>query len=203
MVEGGGSKDFRKIKKLLFSQPKVLHQLLDKLAQAVIYYLNAQIDAGVQLVQIFDTWGGALGPQTYREFSLAYMEQIIAGLTRNRLWGQVPCIVFTKQSGLWLEAIAQSGCDAIGLDWAISIADAKRRVGQQVALQGNMDPAVLYASPNRIRQEVGDILSQFGPGPGHVFNLGHGIPMDVPPDNVSVLVEAVHQLSKPYHQTKE
>ena len=157
-----------------------MHALLDKLAESVIMYLNAQIAAGAQSVMVFDTWGGVLSPRDYKDFSLQYMHKIVDGLTRQYNGQTVPVTLFTKNGGMWLESIAATGCDAIGLDWTIDIDAAKARVGHQVALQGNMDPSMLYAQPERIEQEVGSILSQFGQGSGHVFNLGHGIHLDVP-----------------------
>ena len=200
MVEGGSSKAFTRIKKMMFAEPAVMHALLDKLAESVIMYLNAQIAAGAQSVMVFDTWGGVLSPRDYKDFSLQYMHKIVDGLTRQYNGQTVPVTLFTKNGGMWLESIAATGCDAIGLDWTIDIDAAKARVGHQVALQGNMDPSMLYAQPERIEQEVGSILSQFGQGSGHVFNLGHGIHLDVPPDNAKVFVDAVHNLSKKYHQ---
>lgn len=199
MVEGGSSKAFTKIKKMVFSEPAILHKLLDKLADSVITYLNAQIAAGAQSVMIFDTWGGVLSPRDYKLFSLQYMEKIVDGLTREYEGQKIPVTLFTKNGGMWLESIAATGCDALGLDWTIDIADAKARVGDKVALQGNMDPSVLYAPKERIEQEVKDILAGFGEGEGHVFNLGHGIHLDVPPENAGHFVEAVHKFSKPYH----
>lgn len=199
MVEGGSSKAFTKIKKMAFTDPRLLHTLLDKLADSVIDYLNAQIAAGAQSVMVFDTWGGVLSPRDYYDFSLQYMAKIVAGLQRTYQGKKIPVTLFTKNGGQWLEAIADTGCDAIGLDWTIDIATAKARVGERVALQGNMDPSMLYASPQRIREEVETILSGFGKGTGHVFNLGHGIHLDVPPENAKVFVDAVHELSLPYH----
>ena len=199
MIEGGGSKDFRYAKEFLYNHPEAMHLLLDKLADAVIDYLNAQIAAGAQAVQIFDTWGGVLTPTAYRNFSLAYMQKIIDGLTRFSDGREVPVILFTKNGGQWLESIAASGCNAVGLDWTTDIANARERIGSQVALQGNMDPSMLYASPGAIRAEVGSILAGFGSNPGHVFNLGHGITPAVNPDNVAVFVESVHELSAAYH----
>ncbi len=199
MVEGGSSKAFTRIKRLAFGEPDCLHQLLGKLAEAVILYLNAQIAAGAQAVMIFDTWGGVLSPSAYREFSLQYMERIVAGLVRESEGRRVPVTLFTKNGGQWLEQIAATGCDAVGLDWTTDIADARRRVGDRVALQGNMDPSMLYAPAERIRQEVASILAGFGSGSGHVFNLGHGIHQDVDPELAGVFVDAVHQLSCPYH----
>lgn len=198
MVEGGSSKTFTKIKKMLYCEPQLLHRLLDKLADSVILYLNAQIKAGAQAVMVFDTWGGVLGHHEYREFSLQYMAKIVAGLIRENEGRRVPVTLFTKGGGLWLEAIAATGCDAIGLDWTIDIAQAKARVGDKVALQGNMDPSVLYAAPARIEQEVKQILAGYGQGFGHVFNLGHGIHQDVPVESPKVFVDAIHHYSKPY-----
>ncbi|KDE39715.1 Uroporphyrinogen III decarboxylase [Nitrincola lacisaponensis] len=200
MVEGGSSKDFRHIKQMMYATPEVLHQLLDKLAQSVTDYLNEQIRCGAQAVQIFDTWGGVLSPQMYMEFSLRYMRQIVSGLIREHDGRQVPVILFTKNGGQWLETLAEAGADALGLDWTTNIDDARRRVGHKVALQGNMDPSVLYAPPARIRAEVADILERFGPGEGHVFNLGHGIHQFVDPESAGVFVDAVHELSAKYHQ---
>jgi len=200
MVEGGSSKAFTKIKKMAFADPASLHLLLDKLADSVILYLNAQIAAGAQSVMVFDTWGGVLSPRDYKEFSLQYMHKIVSGLTRENDGRKVPVTLFTKNGGMWLESIAATGCDGVGLDWTIDIADAKRRVGDKVALQGNMDPSMLYAAPERIEQEVQTILAGFGEGNGHVFNLGHGIHLDVPPENAGVFIEAVHKYSKQYHQ---
>ncbi|MFT4655728.1 MAG: uroporphyrinogen decarboxylase [Kangiellaceae bacterium] len=200
MIEGGSSKAFTKIKKMAFAEPQTLHLLLDKLADSVITYLNAQIAAGAQAVMIFDTWGGVLSPRDYKLFSLQYMEKIVAGLTREYEGQKVPVTLFTKNGGMWLESIAATGCDALGLDWTIDIAAAKARVGDKVALQGNMDPSILYAGKQRIEQEVQDILAGFGEGEGHVFNLGHGIHLDVPPENAGYFVEAVHKYSKQYHK---
>lgn len=199
MVEGGGSKTFSKIKQMMYAEPDALHMLLDKLAVSVTQYLNAQIRAGAQAVMIFDTWGGVLTGSGYREFSLNYMHKIVEGLQRVYQGDRVPVTLFTKGGGQWLEAMAQTGCDALGLDWSTDIREARRRVGDKVALQGNMDPSVLYAPPARIEQEVASILADFGPGEGHVCNLGHGIHQDVSPSHAGVFVEAVHRLSRPYH----
>lgn len=199
MVEGGGSKEFAKVKELMFNQPRTMHQLLHSIALAVTAYLNAQIAAGVQAVMIFDTWGGALTPRDYREFSLAYMNQIVGALQREHEGRRVPVILFTKGGGAWLELMADSGCDALGLDWTVDIGDARARVGDRVALQGNMDPAALYAAPERIRTEVATILKSYGSGSGHVFNLGHGIHQHVNPEHAKAFIEAVHELSVPYH----
>ncbi|KAF6626035.1 uroporphyrinogen decarboxylase [Pantoea sp. EKM10T] len=200
MVEGGSSKAFTKIKKMMYADSATLHAMLDKLADSVILYLNAQIRAGAQSVMVFDTWGGVLTGRDYREFSLHYMHKIVDGLLRENDGRRVPVTLFTKGGGQWLEAMAATGCDALGLDWTTDIDDARRRVGDKVALQGNMDPSMLYAAPERIEQEVAGILERFGSGTGHVFNLGHGIHLDVPPENAGVFVEAVHRLSRPWHQ---
>ncbi|MCY7294736.1 uroporphyrinogen decarboxylase [Alteromonas sp. a30] len=200
MIEGGSSKTFGKIKKMGFAEPATLHALLDKLAESVTSYLNAQIAAGAQSVMVFDTWGGVLSPRDYKDFSLQYMHKIVDGLTRENEGRKVPVTLFTKNGGQWIEAIAATGCDAIGLDWTIDIADARARVGDKVALQGNMDPSMLYATPERIREEVASILAGYGEGSGHVFNLGHGIHLDVPPENAKVFVDAVHELSAQYHK---
>lgn len=200
MVEGGSSKAFTKIKKMAFAEPATLHALLAKLADSVTEYLNAQIAAGAQSVMVFDTWGGVLSPRDYKEFSLQYMERIVSGLTRENEGRKVPVTLFTKNGGMWLESIAATGCDAVGLDWTIDIKEARTRIGDKVALQGNMDPSMLYAQPKRIEQEVASILEGYGEGSGHVFNLGHGIHLDVPPENAGVFVNAVHELSKQYHK---
>ena len=202
MIEGGSSKDFRRIKAMMFDQPELLKRVLNVLAESVIGYLNAQIDAGAQAVQIFDTWGGVLSQENYREFSLYYMDKIVQGLKRENDGRKVPVILFTKNGGQWLEAMANTGADALGLDWTTDLGDARRRVGGRVALQGNMDPSVLYASPQRIRQEVATILEKFGHGNGHVFNLGHGIHQYAEPQKAGVFVEAVHELSADYHTSE-
>lgn len=199
MVEGGSSKDFRFVKAMLYETPEVMHALLDKLAQSVTGYLNEQIKAGAQAVQIFDTWGGALSHNAYQEFSLRYMQQIVSGLIREHEGRKIPVILFTKGGGQWLEAMADTGADALGLDWTTDIGAARRRVGDMVALQGNMDPSVLYASPARIREEVKVILDGFGRGNGHVFNLGHGIHQFVDPENAKVFLQAIAELSPAYH----
>ncbi|MDD9339082.1 MAG: uroporphyrinogen decarboxylase [Providencia heimbachae] len=200
MVEGGSSKAFTKIKKMMYEDPKALHLLLDKLADSVILYLNAQIRAGAQSLMIFDTWGGVLTKRDYLQFSLHYMHKIIDGLIRENDGRRVPVTLFTKGGGQWLEEMAATGCDALGLDWTTEIADARRRVGDKVALQGNMDPSILYAPPARIEEEVQNILAGFGKGDGHVFNLGHGIHQDVSPEHAGVFVDAVHRFSRQYHQ---
>ena len=193
MVEGGSSKEYRYIKGLMYDDPATLHRLLDTLAQAVTLYLNAQIEAGAQAVMVFDTWGGVLTPQTYRDFSLRYMAQIVDGLRREKDGQPVPVTLFTKGGGQWLEAIADTGCNAVGLDWTTDIDEARERVGGRVALQGNLDPCVLYAGPEKIRASVRDVITRFGNHPGHVFNLGHGIHQGVNPEHLGVLVDAVHE----------
>ncbi len=199
MVEGGSSKSFQKVKSLMYEQPAAMHLLLDKLAQAVAAYLNAQIEAGAQAVMLFDTWGGVLTGEDYLEFSLRYAKQVRA-LLHTEVAGQtIPTILFTKGGGLWLEAMAETGYDALGLDWQTDIRQARVRVGQQVALQGNMDPITLYAQPDIIQAKVKHILTQYGTGPGHVFNLGHGILPDINPEHVKAMVDAVHNYSLAFH----
>ena len=199
MVEGGSSKTFGTIKGLLYGAPRDLRRLLAILADATGTYLNAQIAAGAQAVMLFDTWGGVLTPSTYREFSLEYMNRIVEGLVREHDGRRVPVIVFTKGGGAWLEDMAASGCDALGVDWTTDLSDARRACGDRVALQGNLDPGVLYAPPAQIRDRVAQVLASYGAGHGHVFNLGHGIHPDVPPESALAMVEAVHELSPPYH----
>ncbi|MBM14373.1 MAG: uroporphyrinogen decarboxylase [Halieaceae bacterium] len=199
MVEGGSSKDFAKVKSLAFNEPEMMHQLLSKLAHSVAAYLTQQIFHGAQAVQIFDTWGGSLSHAAYREFSLRYMAEIIEQLPREADGRRVPLIVFTKGGGQWLEAIAECGADAVGLDWTTDIGEARARVGDKVCLQGNMDPTLLNASPDRIRSEVGLILETYGEGNGHVFNLGHGITPGINPEHVAAMVDAVVELSPAYH----
>ncbi len=191
MVEGGSSKDFATIKAMLYDRPDLLHRVLAVLADSTTAYLNAQIAAGAQAVQIFDTWGGALSPDAYREFSLAYMQRIVSGLTRQADGRPVPVILFTKNGGQWLEDMAATGADALGLDWTIDIGDARRRVGDRVALQGNLDPCVLYASPETIARETRQVLERAGDAPGHVFNLGHGVHPAIDPEHVAAMVETV------------
>lgn len=200
MVEGASSKDFRHVKAMLYDDPESLHRLLDLLAQAVTDYLNAQIRAGAQAVQIFDTWGGALSTPAYKEFSLRYMQRIVDGLIREHEGRRVPVILFTKNGGQWLEDIAAVGSDAVGLDWTTELSDARARVGHRVALQGNLDPNVLFAKPSAIRTEVARVLASYGAGPGHIFNLGHGISQFTDPDHVTAFMEALHELSPAYHQ---
>lgn len=201
MIEGRSGTDFSTLKNMLYSRPELLHHILAVNAAAVTSYLNAQVANGAQALMLFDTWGGALSQAAYNEFSLHYMTQVVSGLRREHEGQQVPVIVFTKGGGLWLENIAASGCDALGLDWTIDIGTARQRVGSRVALQGNLDPAVLMSSPDVIREQAGQVLASFGAGPGHVFNLGHGISQFTPPEHVQALVDAVHELSRPYHVT--
>jgi uroporphyrinogen decarboxylase len=199
MVEGGGSKNFSKVKALAFNEPGTMQLLLDKLSDAVAAYLNAQIANGAQAVQIFDTWGGILTTRDYLALSLAPMQRVVEQLHRTSEGRRVPVILYTKGGMGWLESIAETGCDVVGLDWSIDIDVARTRVGDKVALQGNMDPTMLYAKPERIREEVADILARFGHGTGHVFNLGHGITPDVPPEHAIAFFEAVRELSPRYH----
>jgi len=200
MVEGGASDDFRTVKTMLYARPDLLHRILEVNARAVTLYLNAQIEAGAQAVMIFDTWGGSLSDAAYREFSLAYLQRVIAGLKREQAGARIPAIVFTKGCGNWLEDIAAIGCDAVGLDWSVDIGRARARVGDRVALQGNLDPAVLFAPAEEVQRETEKILASFGHGSGHVFNLGHGISQFTPPEAVKILVDCVHQSSARYHR---
>ena len=191
MIEGKGSSDFASVKKMLYLRPDLLHKILSVNTVAVTDYLNAQIEAGAEIVMIFDTWGGMLSHAAYHEFSLAYMQKIVAGLKREHGGQRVPKIIFTKGGGGWLESIADTGCDAVGLDWTVDIGLARARVGSRVALQGNLDPAVLLSSPEAVQREAVAVMKRFGSGPGHVFNLGHGISQHTPPEHVSALIEAV------------
>ena len=199
MVEGGSTKTYSKVKGMLYSEPALLHQLLETTARSVTAYLNAQVAAGAQALMIFDTWGGVLTPRDYVDFSLNYMQQIIDGLTREAEGSRVPVILFTKGGGQWLETMADTGADALGIDWSTDIGEARHRVGEQVALQGNLDPATLYGTPEVIRSRVADVLAAFGEGSGHVFNLGHGITPDVDPEHTGILINTVHELSAAYH----
>jgi uroporphyrinogen decarboxylase len=199
MVEGGGSEDFRLVKTLLYSRPDLLHRILAVNAQSVVAYLNAQIAAGAQAVMIFDTWGGTLSDWAYRDFSLAYSRQVLAGLNRIHGGSVVPRILFTKGGGQWLEPMADAGADTLGIDWQTDLGQARRRVGQKVALQGNLDPMALFGTPAAIEREAQRVLDSFGSGPGHVFNLGHGVSQHTPPENVQALVEAVHLRSVGAH----
>jgi len=196
MVEGGSSKTFSKVKGLMYENPKHMHQLLDVLADTIIDYLNSQIEAGADSVMIFDTWGGLLNKASYENFSLMYMSKIVAGINRNYEGKTIPVTLFTKGGSAWLEQIAATGCDAVGIDWTVEIGEAERRIGSKVALQGNLDPSVLYASAEVIKSEAHKILDQFQGSTGHVFNLGHGITPDVNPESMKALVDAVHSYSK-------
>jgi len=196
MVEGGGSSDYRVLKTMLYDRPDLLHRILEVTARAVTDYLVAQVESGAQAVMIFDTWGGMLSHAAYREFSLAYMQRVVAGLRREHAGERVPVIAFTKGGGQWLEDIAAIGVDAVGLDWTTDIAEARRRVGDKVALQGNLDPMALFATPAAITAEARRIVAAYGPGSGHVFNLGHGISQHTPPEHVAALVEAVHSAGR-------
>ncbi len=202
MVEGGGSDDFARVKSMLYSRPDLMHRILEINTLAVTAYLNAQIEAGAQAVMIFDTWGGSLAHQAFHDFSLAYIQRILAGLKREHDGARIPSVVFVKGGGAWLEAIASSGCDALGIDWTLDIGEARARVGNRVALQGNLDPMVLMSSPEAIAREACAILDAYGPGPGHVFNLGHGISQFTPPEHVAVLVDIVHQHSRAQRQKR-
>ncbi len=202
MVEGATSKDFGRVKAMMFDRPALMHELLDKTAQAVSHYLNAQVAAGAQALMIFDTWGGTLSGRDYRAFSLDYMARIVSAIEREVEGQPIPVVLFTKGGSQWLEQIADTGCDAVGVDWTIDIGVARARIGDRVALQGNMDPCVLYASPERIRDEVASVLASFGRGNGHVFNLGHGVHPQIEPEHVGAFVQAVHELSPPYHEAE-
>lgn len=197
MTEGKAAREFKTIKQWMYKVPGEIHQLLETLSLAVTSYLAQQVEAGVNALMLFDTWGGILTTSAYQAFSLDYMKRIIQTLKQN--YPTVPIIIFTKGGGLWLSEMVESGCDALGLDWTCELGFARSRVGSQVALQGNLDPAILTTSPSCIRAEVQRILASYGQGSGHVFNLGHGITPDVPPDNVAVLIEAVKELSPDYH----
>ncbi len=199
MVEGGGSDDYARVKTLMYNEPKLMHHILEVTTQAVIAYLNAQIEAGAQAVMVFDSWGGVLSQAAFHEFSLPYTQRIVENLTKEKDGVRIPSIVFTKGGGLWIESIAAIGCDAVGLDWTMDIGTARQRVGHQVALQGNLDPTILFASPDVIHAEVERVLSSYGFGSGHVFNLGHGISQHTNPEHAAALVAAVHELSKKYH----
>jgi len=200
LVEGQASKNFTEIKKMMYREPATLHRLLGHLTKSIIDYLNAQIMAGADVVMIFDTWGGLLSQPDYLTFSLQYMEEIVKNLLRVNDQKTIPNILFTKNSGQNLLAMACTGCDAVGLDWTANIEEARELIGHKVALQGNLDPSALYADPESIRKEVARLLQQFGIGSGHVFNLGHGIHPDVDPEHVAVLIDAVHSLSADYHK---
>ncbi len=202
MLEGGSTREFAVSKRWLYNNPQHLHQLLDKLAAVTAAYLIAQVEAGAQALQVFDTWGGILSDSAYAEFSLQYMQKIVETLLGNEATADVPIILFTKGGGVWLEQIAATGCAALGLDWTVNLASARERLADRVALQGNMDPAILRAGPAAIEREVQRILASFGPHAsrsGHVFNLGHGITPDIDPEHVSVMIESLHEYSAQYH----
>ena len=199
MVEGRSSRDFATIKGLAKEQPELLDQLLETVVQTTAQYLNAQVESGAQALMIFDTWGSTLEPDDYRRFSLEPMQRIVDQLTREREGRRIPIILFTKGAGPLLEVMADTGCDALGVDWTCELADARRYTGDRVALQGNVNPAVLRESPEEIRAAVDHALKSYGTGPGHVFNLGHGITPDIDPEHLGVLVDAVHELSPAYH----
>lgn len=199
MVEGGSSKNFRLVKGLMFENPDLMHRLLNKLADAVTAYLNAQIAAGAQAVMIFDTWGGILSTEDYAAFSLKYSQKIVQSLCSEYEGVAIPSILFTKGGGQWLEQMADIGCSALGVDWTTDIGNARQRVGGRVALQGNLDPMTLYASPETIEQNVATTLKRYGSGTGHIFNLGHGILPDVNPEHLAALIDAVHNFSPAYH----
>jgi uroporphyrinogen decarboxylase len=199
MIEGRGKTGFPAVKVMLRERPELLRHILETNCRAVIAYLNAQIEAGAQVVMLFDTWGGTLSTGEYLEFSLAYMRRVVDGVRREHGGARVPNILFTKGGGAWLEAMAQTGCDAIGVDWTVELGAARGRVGQQVALQGNLDPQVLLAGPQAVRDGVAAALASFGHGNGHVFNLGHGVMQTTSPENVAALVETVHAASRAYH----
>ncbi|OCG35334.1 uroporphyrinogen decarboxylase [Gilliamella sp. Gris1-4] len=201
MIEGGSSKAFTKIKKMLYSEPKALHQLLEKLANSIALYLNAQIQAGAQSIMIFDTWGGVLSHQSYQTFSLDYMQQILSQLKQGKksqdITSYIPVTLFTKGGGIWLDRIINTGCDAVGVDWTVNLSQITQK--GKIAVQGNLDPSVLYAGKQTIESNVEVVLNEFGYHNGHVFNLGHGIHQDIPVENVQHLIEAVHRQSKGFH----
>jgi uroporphyrinogen decarboxylase len=203
MVEGGGSDDYRLVKTMLYARPDLMHRILDINAQAVAAYLNAQIDAGAQAVMVFDSWGGVLADGAFQRFSLDYTRKVVAGLKREKDGQRIPCIVFTKGGGPWLEEIAGCGADVVGLDWTVNLGAARSKVGAKVALQGNLDPNILFAPPEAVAREGVAVLDSFGRPQradggwdGHIFNLGHGISQFTPPDHVAALVDAVHKHSR-------
>lgn len=200
MVEGGGSDNFARVKSLALNEPKLMHQLLEVVTDSVIAYLTAQREAGAQALMVFDTWGGVLAPHTYREFSLRYLNRIAQEFKRGEGDAKTPLILFGKGNAPYLEELAATGAEGVGLDWLVSLEDARRRTQGKVALQGNLDPVTLYAQPETIRAEVKRCLASYGKGSGHVFNLGHGMSPDMNPEHVKVLVDAVHEFSREYHQ---
>ena len=200
MIEGRGGTDFHRVKKMAYERPDLFNKILEVTSTSVIAYLNAQILAGADAVMIFDTWGGSLTSKAFKQFSQNNLTQICNALTREFNGTLIPRVVFTKGGGQWLETLAETGADALGLDWSTDMAGARNRVGDRVGLQGNMDPAILLTNPDVIQREVGEVLSGFGEGSGHVFNLGHGVSQFTPPENVLALVEAVHDQSPKYHR---
>ena len=196
MVEGGGSDDYRLVKSLMYARPDLMHRILDVNARAVAAYLNAQIDAGAQAVMLFDSWGGVLADGAFQQFSLAYSRQVLSQVKTEHDGVRIPRILFTKGGGLWLDEIADAGADVVGLDWTMNLGAARARVGDRVALQGNLDPNVLFAPPQAVRAEARKVLDSYGPGPGHIFNLGHGISQFTPPESVTALVDEVHNHSR-------
>jgi uroporphyrinogen decarboxylase len=199
MVEGCGGSDFQNLKKMLYRRPDLLHRILEVTTESVVAYLNAQIDRGAQAVMVFDSWGGILSHSAFHTFSLAYLKRVVDGLRREHAGERIPSIVFTKGGGLWLESLVECGSDALGLDWCVDIGAARRRVGNRVALQGNLDPAVLLSTPEAVKREAERVLASFGSGTGHVFNLGHGVSQFTPPENVAALIDVVHEVSARYH----
>lgn len=200
MVEGRSSREFEKIKALAAEEPAVLETLLNVVAETTIEYLNAQIESGAQAVMIFDTWGATLEGDDYRRFSLSAMQRILDGLNRQKYGHTIPIILFTKGAGPLLADLADTDCDALGVDWTTDLETARELTGDKVALQGNLNPAVLRESPEVIEERVAEVLQSYGQGPGHVFNLGHGITPDIDPDHLGVVIDAVRKLSPQYHQ---
>ncbi len=198
MIEGRGSRDFKHVLKFLYEHPEAMHVLLQKLTDAVVDYLTQQVNAGVNALMLFDTWGGILTTPNFKAFSCDYLQQIITRL--KALFPEMPIILFTKGGGQWLSTLADTGCDGLGVDWTCDLSRARDEVGARVALQGHLDPRVLLASPDVIQREVAGVLEAFGTGPGHIFNLGHGITPDVPPEHLAVMIQAVRELSVAYHQ---
>ncbi|MCL4133216.1 UNVERIFIED_CONTAM: hypothetical protein GTU68_051228 [Idotea baltica] len=207
MVEGKGSKEFRLIKGMMFEQPQAMHRLLQIVTDSVIEYLKAQVSAGAQSLMVFDTWGGMLSTDNYQAFSLAYMHQIVSSLKTDTATKDVPVVLFTKGGGQWLEMMVETGCDGLGLDWTVDIADAKARVGDKVILQGNMDPVAMNTTPEVVKQQAEDVLESYGhhdaSNKGHIFNLGHGIQPHAKPDNMAALVQTVQSQSARFHQTDD
>lgn len=201
MIEGGGSKEYAHCKKLMYGAPDALHQLLNKITQTSIAYLQAQVDAGAQALMVFDTWGGILTPTTYRNYSLNYMQDIVTTLKQSN--PTIPVTLFTKNGGMWLADIADTGCDGVGVDWTIDLQDARAITSDSVALQGNLDPGVLYGTHATIREEVARVLDSYGYGHKHIFNLGHGIHQHIDPENVACMIDSIHEYSPAYHKKPE